>query len=70
MQNKEKCGRTCNGMANFMYYSHPIFILILERIPLLKGQNTLIFILTIAITSTIGYLIYKMNNKLINRFIY
>lgn len=68
MPTKEMYGEYCRGMANFMYYSHPIFILSLKLI--FKDANTLIFILTTIITSAIGYAIVKLDNRFINKLIY
>lgn len=70
MMNKEELGRNCRGMANFVYYSHPIFILLFKQIIFVKDSNTLIFIFVLAITSLIGYIIVKVNNKLLNKLIY
>ena len=68
MPTREKAGKTCRGMANFVYYSHPLFILILNKTTFL--QNTLVFIFTVALTSIIGYIIVKVNNKITNKLIY
>lgn len=70
LKGKEKIGKITRGMANFMYYSHPIFILLLNKISFIQNKNTLIFILIVAITSLIGYIIVRMNNKVINKLIY
>ena len=68
MPTREKAGGICRGMANFVYYSHPLFILVLNKINFL--QNTTVFVFTVALTSIIGYIIVKVNNKIINKFIY
>ena len=70
MEGKEKCGKTCKGMANFIYYSHPIFILLLRQFSFMQNKNTMIFVLTVVITSIIGYIIVKIDNKFINKLVY
>ncbi len=54
-------------MANFIYYSHPAFIVVVNLIMNNVFQKNLYqtprFLLTVLITSVIGFLIYKSNNK-------
>ena len=70
MSDKESIGKKCRGMANFVYYAHPIFILIFNHITFMQNKNTLVFVLVLAITSLMGYIIVKVNNKILNKLIY
>lgn len=64
----------CKLLANFTYYSHPIFILLLtvfaKNILHAQISETPLFLLTTAITFVVGIVIYKWNNKFINYFVH
>lgn len=70
MPEKRKYADAARVTANFMYYSHPIFMMAFAQIAL-KYFNvgigaTLLFFLTVMITTLFGVLIYKWNNRVIN----
>lgn len=59
--------------ANWLYYSHPLFILLLTTISLklfhIKLTQTPTFILTCFISIMCGMVIIKINNKILNKLI-
>ncbi len=59
--------------ANWLYYSHPLFILVLTTISLklfhIKLTQTPTFILTCVISIMCGMVIMKINNKILNKLI-
>ncbi len=69
MEDKTTLAGKCRVSANFIYYSHPIFLMILRSIPTLENATTTHFVLTCALGTAIGWLIYKANNKYINKFV-
>ena len=74
---KNPCGQygkiasVTRDMANFMYYSHPLFMLgINKMMSYLIGRNatgTEMFLLTVVSTGSIGYLLHKADNKYLNK---
>lgn len=68
-QNKAFSAR-CRVLANFTYYSHPIWMICLtyfsNNILYINLTETPMFILTIVLTYLGGFFIYKWDNKLTN----
>lgn len=62
----KKPSRICLFMANFVYYSHPLFIFVIYRF--LKW-NTLLFLTVVLCSSLCGFIVYKINNRFLNRFV-
>ena len=60
-------GKRARTTANFMFYSHPIFILLLEKLFNLSG--TPLFLLVVLLTGASGFMIAYINKKWINIFI-
>lgn len=60
------------GMANFLYYSHPIIISIIQNIMMILGKDlfngTTEFILSIIISNILVMIIINSNNKIMNRY--
>lgn len=58
------------GLSNFIFYSHPIFILVISSIGKnifnFEIENTVKFILTVIASLLTGVLLLKINNKRIN----
>lgn len=58
-------------LSNFMYYSHPLFMLginvifmyVLER----KASGTELFFMTLVCSGMMGYILHKLDNKYLNR---
>lgn len=71
MEKNVVAAKKCRYLANFIYYSHPLYHYILE----LFNNNWLHlsdcwkFPITVILTVASGLLLYRMNNKHINRFI-
>lgn len=61
----------CRYLANFTYYSHPFFRFLLDYINKnwITFSDSWNFPITIALTITIGLILYHINNKHMNRFI-
>ncbi len=70
---RAKAGRYCHALANFTYYSHPLFIDMLRlcapliSTALLNGEAA--FFATWAFTTIAGLLLIRLNNKQINKLI-
>lgn len=74
---KNPCGQygkmasITRDLSNFMYYSHPLFMIWINMImSFLIGRNateTELFLLTLISTGSIGYLLHCMDNKYLNR---
>lgn len=64
---------TCRVLANFTYYSHGLFMslinLILEDVFKLYISGDLWFITTLIITGMCGFIIYKINNRYLNKLV-
>lgn len=61
-------------MANFMFFSHPIFILLFvlffqNFFAIKNPPETFIFLLVCMATSLVGYIIAKLNNKYLNKIV-
>ena len=57
-------------VSNFMYYSHPLFILwinaVLMRILERNASGTELFLLTVLFTGIVGLILHKLDNKYLN----
>lgn len=66
----DKTAGLCKTLANFTYYSHPLFITCimnsLKRIFEFEIAQTPLFIATVCITLLFGIIIHKINNKYLN----
>ena len=65
---------TSRKLANFTYYTHPIFILLIsfcwkQALGHPETLNTLLFLLTAVITFVVGLLVCKLNNPVLNKYI-
>lgn len=73
MLNYSSFSKSCRSMANFMYFSHPLVMICIEllfqKIFDIDVIPTLMFLLTISITSLLGLLIHKSNNRFLSIFI-
>lgn len=68
-----QCGKIASiirDLSNFMYYSHPLFMIWINRIMnYCIGRNatgTELFLLTVISTGSVGYLLHRMDNKYLN----
>jgi len=63
LKTKNKLGYNSRLLANFMYYTHPLFIFIIQRISKMMGHEiesgTIMFFLVVALCVIIGYLLIK-----------
>lgn len=72
---REKTAHYARGIANFMFYSHPLVmsaILFLSE-AMLPGQTvstTLLFLLTVLLTSLAGFLLVKMDHTVLNKWLF
>ncbi len=69
----EKAARFCKTSANFMYYSHPLFIFVMtealsKQFSISLG-NTSEFLLICVSTVISSYIIFKINNKYLNKLV-
>lgn len=74
---KNPCGQCGRGasvtrdMSNFIYYSHPLFMVWIHRIMnYCVGRNareTELFFLTVVSACSVGYLLHKIDNKYLNK---
>lgn len=73
---KNPCGRygkianVTRDLSNFMYYSHPLFMIWITSVMNYSvgrdATGTELFLLTVVITGSIGYLLHKMDNQYFN----
>lgn len=63
----------CRVLANFSYYSHPLFILALETLSAsvlpFSISETPLFLLTVLLTAVFGWVLAVWNNKWANYFV-
>lgn len=64
---KKRAGQICRYLAGFVYFSHPLFIIIITRIGIEK--NTIVFMLSVIFSTAAGLILMKINNKTLNQFI-
>lgn len=74
---KNPCGQygkiavITRDLSNFMYYSHPLFImwihLVFMRILERNATGTEVFLLVVISTIAVGYILHKANNKYLNK---
>lgn len=64
---KKRAGEICRYLASFVYFSHPLFIIIITRIGI--ENNTIIFMLSAFFSTVAGLILMKINNKTLNQFI-
>ena len=66
-----KIARTTRDMSNFIYYSHPLFMIWINMIMnYCVGRNareTELFLLTVISAGSIGYFLHKGDNKYLNK---
>lgn len=66
----EKVASVTRDLSNFMYYSHPLFMIWINMfISLVVGRSatgTELFLLAIVLTATVGYVLHKVDNKYLN----
>jgi peptidoglycan/LPS O-acetylase OafA/YrhL len=59
------------GIANFIFYSHPLCIMALSKIGNEKSKvsitSTTLFLLTSALTILVGWIFVRVNNKWLNK---
>ena len=60
---------TSQKLANFTYYAHPAFILLIGLVAGHNVPNTVLFILTTVTTFVVGLLICRMNKPIFNKII-
>lgn len=58
-----KSGKIYRDLANFIYFSHPLFLSLLIGLTHLK--ELLLFISTTILSIITGYIIIKSNNKIL-----
>lgn len=67
----QKLSDITRKMSNFMYYSHPIFIIIIaimfKYIFNIEISETLLFLLTVLISGTTGLVLIKIDNNYLNK---
>lgn len=63
-----RLGALSKYLANFIYFSHPIFIMLFQILIGAKG-GTLLFIGTTILSVSLGYILMKLNCKRIDQFV-
>ncbi|WMJ85821.1 acyltransferase family protein [Anaerocolumna sp. MB42-C2] len=71
---KSKSARIMRGIGNFIFYTHPLYIMIITKAWDIifdgKIETIVLYIITISSSGLCGYIIIKINNKFLNQFIY
>lgn len=62
----EKAARYCPGVASFIYFSHILFVLILQRFGFLETPT---YLITVVLSSALGLLIVKTDNSVLKKLI-
>lgn len=68
-----KLSRACCASANFMYYAHPLVLLLCSMVSMKTGfviSPTVTFLVAVTVTLCCGLLINKLNNRFINKLVY
>lgn len=66
MPKKQKSGKICRIFASFTYYSHPIFLMLLDSLAVGQISTLLRYILAVALCALFSWGIYKADNKYLN----
>lgn len=68
-----KMAAVTRDLANFIYYSHPLFImgihLVMNQCAGRNARETELFLLTVVFGVSIGYLLHRVDNKYLNKLI-
>lgn len=67
LQEKKRTGEICRYLASFVYFSHPLFIMIITQIGVEK--NTIVFILSTILSTVVGAILMNINSKTLNQLI-
>ena len=67
LQKKKRTGKICRYLSSFIYFSHPLFLMIITQLGI--TENTIVFILTALFSTATGLILIKINNKTLNQFI-
>lgn len=67
LQEEKRIGEICRYLASFVYFSHPLFIMIITYIGI--NKNTVVFLLSAILSIAIGLILLNINNKTLNQFI-
>lgn len=66
----KKFSSLTRDLSNFMYYSHPLFMVWINGIMLWlmerKATGTELFLLTVILSGSVGWLLHKIDNKYLN----
>ncbi len=69
----DRAARFCKTSANFVYYSHPLYLFVMSKalssIFATSLSNTLEFLLVCALTVISSYIIFKIDNKYLNKLV-
>lgn len=60
---------TCRKLANFTYYAHPAFIMVLSLLLHYPNSNTALFLSTVLTTLAVGLLVCKTKKPMVNKLI-
>ena len=68
----QRIAKYCHGIANLMFYSHPLVIFLLSVISVLLDisitQTPKFFIICVT-EAIVGYFFVRLDNQLLNRFV-
>lgn len=67
LQKKKRTGKICRYLSSFIYFSHPLFLMIITQLGI--TENTIVYILTALFSTATGLILIKINNKILNQFI-
>lgn len=67
MQEEKRAGEIFRYLASFVYFSHPLFIMIVTQIGIEK--NTIVFISSAFFSTAVGLILMNVNNRTLNQFI-
>lgn len=72
---RDKAAHYARGIANFMFYSHPLVLSAISFLSeaLLPGWTvsaTLLFLLTVLLTSLAGFFLVKLDNAVLNKWMF
>lgn len=65
MYDKAKYSNDCRKLSGFIYYVHPLTIILLENF--LEGYPTAVFVCACLLSTLLGLIIIKINNKTLNK---
>lgn len=67
MRDRVKYSNDCRKLSGFIYYVHPLAVILLKNF--LEGYPTAVFLLACLLSTLLGLIVVKINNKTLNKIL-